>query len=369
MPFDIGIVGLGAMGAMAALELAQRGHRVIGFDRFHPPHGLGSSTGKTRMIREAYFENPLYVPLVQRAYERWDALEREGAGSFLLRTGGLMIGRPEGTLVAGARRSAREHGLPFDELSAQEVRRRFPMFRLGEGERGLWEPRAGVLFPEAAIEGALTRAARAGAELHYQEPVQDWKGGPALSVRTAVRTVRVDRLILSAGAWMATDLPRIRLPLTVARQALFWFESPGGSGPAEMPVFIWEWEPERMFYGFPDLGDGVKVAIHHEGETVDPRAEQRPADPAEAGPLREALATRMPALGPVRDAAVCLYTNTSSGDFLLDRHPDDERVILASPCSGHGFKFAPALAEVLADLVEAKPPRFDLSPFRLDRFA
>ncbi len=373
MALVVGVVGLGAMGSMTALELVLRGHRVIGFDRFRPPHAFGSSTGKTRIIREAYFEHPLYVPLVQRAYERWDALERDGPGpgSLLLRTGGLMIGPPGQRLVSGARTSALEHGLVFEELSPADMHRRFPRFHLGQSECAIWEPRAGVLYPEVAIASALTRAVGAGAELHFGEAVREWKSGTDLRLQTDAETYRVDRVILTAGAWMATELPRIRLPLTVARQALFWFaggQGAGGAGPAELPIFIWEWEPERMFYGFPDLGDGVKVAIHHEGTAVSPGDERQEADPREAEPLLEALSSRIPGLGPVREATTCLYTNTPNGDFLIDRHPDDERVVLASPCSGHGFKFAPALAEVLADLVEAKSPGFDLRPFRLDRF-
>jgi len=384
MAFAVAVVGLGAMGSMAALELARRGHRVVGFDRFAPPHELGSSHGKTRIIREAYFEHPQYVPLVQRAYERWDDLGRWSGASLLRPTGGLMIGRPDGELVGGARRSAIEHGLHYEELSAAEVRRRFPMFRLTQNEVGLFEPRAGVLFPEVAVSSALRLAAGAGADLHYGEPVQDWNadghGGGALAVRTAAGTYPVDRVVLAAGAWMAGDLPggagkgsRIRLPLTVSRQALFWFERgpgrPGGPdfGPACMPIFIWEWERGRMLYGFPDLGDGVKVAIHHEGEPTDPSRERRPAELSEAGPLSAVLASRIPDLGPAREAAVCLYTNTPSGDFLIDRHPAEPRVILASPCSGHGFKFAPVIAEVIADLVEEKASRFDLNPFRLER--
>ncbi|MGQ0703127.1 MAG: N-methyl-L-tryptophan oxidase, partial [Gemmatimonadales bacterium] len=267
----------------------------------------------------------------------------------------------------GVRRSAAEHRLPVEELSAVQVRDRFPWFTPADDEVGLFEPRAGVLFPEAAIRTALALAERAGAELHYDEPVVEWEAGSSLTVRTGSRTCTVERLVLSAGAWMAGGLPKTRLPLTITRQALFWFEpSPNPvKGFAEMPVFIWEWEPDRMLYGFPDLGHGVKVAIHREGESADPDNPRRPADPREAEALRGVLASRLPGLGAVRETAVCLYTNTPSGDFLLDRHPDDPRVMLASPCSGHGFKFAPAIGEVLADLVEDQVPRFDLTPFRL----
>jgi sarcosine oxidase len=369
--YDVGIVGLGAMGSMAALELARRGRKVIGFDRFHPPHAFGSSHGKSRIIREAYFEHPQYVPIVRYAWEKWLALERDSGRALLTPTGGLMIGRPESTLVAGARRSALEHGLPFEELSAAQVRSRFPMFEVGEDEVGIYEERAGVLFPEAAIEAALDLAAQAGAELFFDEPVTMWNAGEAITVRSGVRRTSVDRLILSAGAWMAGDLPRTPLGLTTARQTLFWFSPVGDPsllGPRRMPIFIWEWAPGEMFYGFPDFGDGVKVAIHHQGEPADPDHLRRTVYPGEADRLRAVLATHAPAFnGPLKEGVACLYTNTDDGDFIIDRHPDDPRVVLASPCSGHGFKFATAIGEVLADLVEEKPPRFDLSPFRLSR--
>jgi sarcosine oxidase len=178
----------------------------------------------------------------------------------------------------------------------------------------------------------------------------------------------VDRLILAAGAWMHGDLPGLPLPLLVARQPLFWFDSKpeATDGLGGIPIFIWEWEPNRFFYGFPDLGDGMKAAIHHEGAPVDP-GQARSVELSESGELASVLETRIPSVGPVREATTCLYTNTPSGDFLLDRHPRDARVVLASPCSGHGFKFSPAIGEVLADLVEDRRPRFDLSPFGLDR--
>ncbi len=353
---------------MTALELVRRGHRVIGFDRFAPPHEAGSSHGRTRIIREAYFEHPQYVPLVQRAYQLWALLERESRTVLYRATGGLMIGPAGGTLVAGARRSALEHRLPFEELPPAEVRRRFPAFQLSPEDVALFEPRAGVLFPEPAIAAALELARQAGALLYLEEPVLAWRSGSRIQVRSGKREVEVDRLVLAAGAWMGGDVSAVRLPLSVARQPLFWFDRASGSADdlAGLPIFIWEWEPGRFFYGFPDLGDGLKAAIHHEGAPAE-AGQPRPIELAESNELVSVLSTRIPSVGPVREATTCLYTNTPSGDFLLDRHPGDPRVVLASPCSGHGFKFAPVIGEVLADLVEDRKPRFDIAPFSLDR--
>ncbi len=367
--YDVAVVGLGAMGGMTVLELARRGRRVIGFDRFHPPHPFGSSHGKSRIIREAYFEHPQYVPLVQRAYEKWAALERESGRCLLIPTGGLMIGRPEGAVVSGARLSAQTHGLPFAVFDAEETRRRWPMFSLRPGEVALFERRAGVLLPELALETALALAGEAGAELRFGEPVVEWEAGVGIRVRTAHGDHHASRLVLAAGAWMATELPRLELPLSVARQLLFWLDAGGDVGPDRLPIFIWEWEPGRAFYGFPDLGDGVKVAIHHEGRATAAETVSREVRPGEEDELLSALESCAPSLsGKVRSAAVCLYTNTPDEAFILDAHPADPRVLMVSPCSGHGFKFAPALGEIAADLAEAKQPRFDLAPFRLSRF-
>lgn len=370
--YDVGIIGVGAMGSMAALELARRGLRVIGFDRFHPPHSMGSSHGKSRIIREAYFEHPQYVPLVQRAYAKWAELEADSGRTLLIPTGGLMIGPVAGSLIAGARRSAVQHSLQFEELDAKEVRHRFPVFRPAPHEVGLFEPRAGVLLPELAIESALKLAEAAGAILHYDEPVLEWQSGSGLTIVTSRGGYSVARVIVAAGAWMAGSVTGTALPLGVARQPLFWFTPAGQDPPVEpgqMPIFMWEWEADRYFYGFPDLGDGVKVAIHREGPPTDPDRARRAVTPGEESLLRAIMAPRTPALnGALRDAAVCLYTNTADGDFLIDRSPRDSRVILASPCSGHGFKFAPAIGQVLADLVEDREPGFDIRPFRLARF-
>lgn len=367
--FDVGIVGLGAMGSMAALALTRRGRSVIGFDRLHPPHAEGSSHGKSRIIRQAYFEHPQYVPIVRRAWSLWQDLERESGRRLLVETGGLMIGPPAGALVSGARNSALLHQLPFEELVPGEVRRRYPVFQLATHEVGLFEPRAGVLFPELAVETALHLAGSGGAELHFNEPVLSWNPGEPLTVSTAAESFAVGRLILAAGAWMAGQLPGTPLPLRVARQSLVWFApegNPEAVGPGRMPVFIWEWATGEMFYGFPDFGDGPKVAIHHQGAPQDPDAPRPPVTSAEIDRLRSVMSTRTPALnGTLRDTATCLYTNTPDEDFLIDRSPVDRRVILASPCSGHGFKFAPAIGEVLADLASDQEPGFDLSPFRL----
>lgn len=366
---DVAIVGLGAMGSAAAFELARRGVDVVGFDRFTPPHTMGSSHGDSRIIREAYFEHPVYVPMVQRAFEQWRELERLSGAVLLSPTGGLMIGAPDGVLVEGALRSALLHGLAHEVLSSAEIRARFPVLHPEPGMVGVWEPRAGVLAPEACVAAQLDQAQRHGATLHFDEPVDRWQaedGG--VSVFTAQRRCRARQLIISAGAWVASLLPGMRLPFQVERQVLHWL-SPAvhaeAFGPARCPVHLWQIDGDRFFYGLPDMGAGVKLAFHHGGQTSTVDAVQREVTEQDVNDLRAAVRRLVPAAdGRPLSSSVCLYTNTPDEHFWIDRHPDQREVLVASPCSGHGFKFAPVVGEILADLVQGKPARFDLSLFR-----
>lgn len=369
--YDTIVVGLGTMGSAAACHLARRGKKVLGLDRFTPPHDRGSASGRTRIIREAYFEHPAYVPLVQRAYEAWAALERDSGRRLLVTTGGLMIGPREGALVAGALESARQHGLRHELLNAADLRRRWETLRPEADTVAVWEPRAGVLFPEDCIAAHLAAAAGAGAELRCDEPAESWAAdGDGVIVRTARGTYAADRLVLTAGAWLGRLLADLALPLKVRRQLLFWFtpRTPAAFAPQRFPVFIWEHEADRFFYGFPDFGDGVKVARHGEGEVTEADRVRRDVDPAEAADLQMRLARYVPdAAGPLRDSAVCMYTCTPDAHFIVDAHPRHPQVTVASVCSGHGFKFASVMGEILADHASGRPPAFDLSMFRLDR--
>lgn len=371
--FDVIVAGLGAMGGAACDHLAERGLRVLGLDRFSPPHLHGSSHGESRIIREAYFEDPRYVPLVRRAYECWHALERDTRSRLLQVTGGLMIGPPDGEIVSGALKSAKEHGLPHQLWTAAELRARHPEFAIGEEHVAVWEPRAGFLNADACVTAQLERAARRGADLRPNTPVTAWRStGSDVEVHTARGVERAEALVLAAGAWMPELIGGVPLELSVERMVLYWFEPARGAESfalGRFPIWIWEHERGRTFYGFPLHARGLKVARHHEGEICTPETARRDVSADEISAMRDLLALRLPAAaGPLRETATCLYTNTTDQHFVLDRHPDHENVLIASPCSGHGFKFANAIGEVLADLVTAGRSRFDLAPFRLARF-
>ncbi|HEX5633032.1 MAG TPA: N-methyl-L-tryptophan oxidase [Gemmatimonadales bacterium] len=371
--YDVVVAGLGAMGSATLCELARRGHRVLGLDRFTPPHDRGSSHGRSRIIREAYFEEPRYVPLVRRAYECWARLEEESGARLFRRTGGLSFGPQGGELFDGARRSAELHGLAHEVLSADEIRARVPALQPEPGMLGVWEPRAGMLAPEAAIAAALDVAHRHGAEVRPGEGLTGWRAtGGGIEVTTAERRVTAGRLVLAVGAWTGQLLAELALPLAVQRNVLLWFDPlrPELFTPDRFPVFLCEYEPGRAWYGFPDTGEGVKLALHDFSVTTSVDRLDRDVAPADVDAVRALIRRFLPAAdGPVRTSAVCMYTSTPDGHFVLDRHPAHADVVVASPCSGHGFKFASALGEVLADLATDATPAFDLSPFALARFA
>jgi sarcosine oxidase len=371
--YEVIVIGLGAMGSAAVYHLAENGKRVLGLDRFTPPHDQGSSHGRTRIIREAYFEHPIYVPLVQRAYELWAGLEKTSGRQLLLRTGGVMVGPPGNMLVTGAKASAERHKLEHQILSRAEMRRRFPVFDPGPDMVGLWEPRAGILFPELIIQTHLDLAASKGATLKFNNPVLRWEPhGNGVQVFTASGVFTARRLLLSAGAWLNSLIPDLDLPLAVERQVLYWFKpisSREQFGPRNCPIHIWEYENRRFFYGFPDIGDGVKVALHHQGEMTGPGTVRREVAQEEIESMRGLLRRFLPcAEGPLISTAVCIYTNTPDEHFILDLHPAFPQVVIASPCSGHGFKFSSVIGELAARMLDGAAPAFDLSLFKLARF-
>ncbi len=371
--FDVAIIGLGAMGSAIAYHLAARGVRVIGFDRWRPPHEQGSSHGETRLIREAYFEDPFYVPIVQRAYQLWTALEAEAGTPLLRLTGGLMIGTPGGALVTGAERSASVHRLPYEHLSAAALRERWPGIEPGDDRVAVWEPRTGMLFPEACVATHLSGAALRGAALRFDEPVAGWRAaGAGVEIETAAGRFRAARLVLAGGAWMPGLLGGAAVPLRISRQTLHWFEpaaAPERFDPERFPAWIYEHAQGLYSYGFPRLHGTVKTAMHVPGATVDPDALAREASAEEIGAMTDALARYAPDIPGRRvKSAVCMYTNTPDMHFAIDRHPGDARVLIVSACSGHGFKFSSAIGEAVADLAMDRTPRFDLAPFRIARF-
>jgi sarcosine oxidase len=366
--FDVAVVGLGAMGSAAVCQLARRGRRVIGIDRFEPGHAFGSSHGVTRIIRLGYYEHPSYVPLLRCAYTLWRELEA-ACGLPLLRVTGIAeIGPPGGMLVTGTLAAARLHALPHTVLAATDLMRRLP-FRVPADHVGVLQPDGGVLRPEPAILAHLALAQAAGAELRTRESVRaiaPWAGG--VRVKTDRGDIEAGAAIVAAGPWMQRLLPDLDLPLRVTRQVMAWFQPLDAAlfAPDRFPVFLLE-SRHGVHYGFPLDDAGVKVAKHHHGdEVVDPDSCDRAVSSADEIIIRSALAEHLPAAnGPLKSAQTCLYTMTPDGDFVIDRKGP---IVVVSACSGHGFKFAPVIGEIVADLATTGATSHDISRFRLDRF-
>ena len=368
------VIGLGAMGSATLCHLAKRGWRVLGLEQFSPGHTLGSSHGDSRIIRETYFEHPLYVPLVQRAHDLWRELEERTGGSLMTITGGIMIGPADGMVVTGTLRSAAEHKLPHEVLTPDETRARFPAFSLADELAVVFDPRAGFLDPEACNNAHIDVARDAGAEVRFNERAIEWMAdGAGVRVTTVAGSYIADRLVLAAGPWNGELLRALKLPLTVERQSVFWLAPESDTAfydVGHFPIYAYEYEAGSICYGFPRLPRGVKASVMHGGEITHPDRVKRTVDESEAKPLRAALWPVLPGLADaaVRESDVCLFTNTPDHDFIVDFHPDYPQVLISSPCSGHGFKFASAIGELQANLLIDGEAGFDLSPFRINRW-
>lgn len=359
--FDVIVAGLGAMGSAALDHLSGRGVRVLGIEPFGIPHGHGSSGGETRLIRKAYFEHPDYVPLLQRAYANWRALEADTGDSLLHTVGVLYLGEPDGELVAGSARSAADHRLALERVDEPVLARDFPGFRCPQGYVALWEEEAGFLLCERAVRAHVARGLHRGARIATGERVLDWRAhADGVEVTTDRRRYAAGTLVLTAGSWSSRLLPGLDLPLRVTRQPLFWLQParPEAFALGRMPCWaVQRTDAPGLFYGFPALPGqlsaqlGVKVAHHTPGDLADPEVERVPATHSECQAVLDAMTPFVPGLeGPMTASKVCLYTSTADGHFLVDLHPGHHNVVVACGFSGHGFKFASAMGEVLADL-------------------
>jgi sarcosine oxidase len=368
--YDVAVVGLGAMGSAAVYHLARRGARVLGLDRFVPGHDRGSSHGGTRIIRLGYFEHPSYVPLLRRSYALWRELEAAAGQRLLHVTGIAEIGRPDGTLISGTLASCRLHSLPHEVLEARELMRRYPAFHLPSDFLGVVQPDGGFLLAEPAVQAQQRLAQQAGAELRHAEAVQQIEASAGRVRITTDRGVTHARTaIIAAGAWTKKLIPELAM-LRATRQVMAWFTPQDAAcfAPGRFPVFMLE-SRLGIHYGFPLDATGLKISKHfHQDETVDPDSHNGSVTPEDQSLIRSGLAYLPAANGPLRSAQTCLYTMTPDGDFIIDRLRSAPNILVASPCSGHGFKFSPVIGEILADLATTGRTAHDISRFRLARF-
>ena len=356
MTYDAIILGTGGVGSAAAFHLARRGARVLGIDRFPGGHDRGSSHGETRIIRQAYFEHPDYVPLLLRAYELWRELEAATGAELLRQVGLLQIGPLEGVVVRGVLASARQHGLNVARLSAAEVRERWPGFGISDEQVGVFEQAAGYLRVERCVLAHLAAAKAAGAEFRFGVAARSWRppGKDIVVELDDGQLLAARRLIITAGPWAPQLLADLAIPLVVRRKHVHWFQNHHQNYQQDhgCPTFLYEL-PQGVFYGFPQIDAlGVKVAEHSGGKPVaDPLADPRELDPADAARVETFLQMHLPGVGRQRlRHSVCFYTMSPDEHFIVDRHPDNENVLFAAGLSGHGFKFTSVLGEALADL-------------------
>ncbi|MCL4068085.1 N-methyl-L-tryptophan oxidase [Pseudomonas sp. GX19020] len=385
---DVVVIGLGAMGAASLYQLAKRGERVIGIDRFAPPHNKGSSHGGTRVTREAVGEGPAYVPMAVRSHQILTDLEKEFGRKFLVKSGTLVIGSPMNgaTPLHGADdflessiAMAERFGIAHEVLNADQLRVRYPQFStIRDTDRGYLEPNAGYMLPEALIEAQIAGARAAGAEVMTDTTVTALRQeGATVIVETSKGTLHAKRVVVAAGAWARELLgaPFTEL-LTVTRQTIHWFDADDFAplAPDNMPVFIWfvTDKLEDYFTGFPvtDPAEGFKVVASRDTPDFDhndmsPKAEMWESNEFYA----RHVAPNMPGVKPdVVQNATCIYTNTPDNGFIIDEHPAMDRVMVVSACSGHGFKHSMAIGECVAQVIHDGASKIDLSAFSLKRF-
>jgi sarcosine oxidase len=374
MTFDVAVVGLGGVGSAVAAQCAARGASVIGLEQFGPAHDRGSSHGKSRMIRQAYFEDAAYVRLVLRSYDLWRELEQKTAERLLRITGVLSVGEEGSDIISGTKRSAAEHELRLEMLSRRQVKERYPTLQLLPDEVALFEPDGGVLDPERAVGAHLKMARESGADLRFQTAMRRWEAGEEGTTvvlddgsRIAART-----FVLSLGPWFKETLDTLGVPLRIQRNVQAWFSPSSNSYGADLfPAFLLDRAGlPAPLYGFPDFGDGIKAAFHGFGQlTTADKLDREVNLTRDVAPIAGAMEEWMPgAAAKFREAKPCMYSLTPDGNFVIDRHPRHPNVILCGGFSGHGFKFAPVIGEIAADLALDGGSRHQIDFLSLERF-
>ncbi|WP_166830074.1 N-methyl-L-tryptophan oxidase [Thalassoroseus pseudoceratinae] len=354
--YDAIVLGVGGVGSAALYQLASRGLRVLGIDRFGIAHDQGSSHGETRVIRQAYFEHPDYVPLLRHAYRLWDQLEKEAESELFHRVGLMLCGPADGEAIPGVKLAAERYGVDIETLSMTDAQKRFRGFQFPEETEVIFEPDAGFLEVENCVRTHIELAKQKGAQLRVGESVKGWQSESNSSVRVTTTTgeYHAGSLIISAGAWASEWLNALEIPLTVLRKVMLWFavQTAEYDEIQRTPVFYFE-RPDGTFFA-PPCSDGqtIRLVKHDGGETVtNPLTVDRDLKPNDVKPLVKFVRETLPGLDPLPTRhGVCLYTMSPDGHFLVDRHPDHEKVVFAAGLSGHGFKFASVLGAALVDL-------------------
>ena len=371
--YDAIVIGVGGMGSAAVYHLARRGWKVLGLEQYDIPNELGSSHGYSRMIRYTLQEHPSYVPLVRRAYELWHELANIAGERLLVTTGSVRAGPPDSPFFLKAKESCDLNNIAYEVLNASEINKRFPGYRFPEDISSIYQADGGFLLPEQCIVSHVQAAEETGAEVHRRETVLGWEPqADGVQVRTDRDTYTAGRLVITAGAWSAKLVPHVASYAVPERQVLGWFqpERPEVFRPETFPVFGILSE-EGRYYGFPSYSvPGFKIGrSHHLEQKVDPDLMDREVHTEDEAILRLAVSRYFPlAAGRLLDRKTCIYTNTPDEHFLIGVLPDHPQVSVAAGFSGHGFKFASVIGEIMADLAQHGKTGHNISLFRLDRF-
>jgi sarcosine oxidase len=376
--YDVIIIGLGGMGSAAVYELAGAGLKVLGLEQYEPLHRLGSSFGKSRMIRKAYMEGDFYIPLLERSYEKWFKMNQAERRPIINQCGGLYVAPEDDPIVRDTLAAAKTYDIPVETLSPKQIMDRFPAFTPSDNVIGVFEPSAGYVNPDATLLLYQTLAKEKGADLNFNEAVDDIKlKENFIEVKTGKETYRAGKLVVTAGAWLKRMLVYIGrpLPLEIRRMVLHWFEPSGSAGnymPGNFVPNLWRLADGHILYGFPwtEEEEGIKYAFHDRFEIVGNLTEiNREVRKSEIRGIRKALKGCAPTI-PHRHiiSKVCFYTMTPDEHFVIGPIKGEERVIVAGGFSGHGFKFVPVIGEILRDFACEKKPGFDMQAFSPERF-
>ena len=363
------VLGLGIAGSSIAAMLAMRGFRVTGIEQFSPLHERGSSHGDTRIFRRVPHEGAVYVDMAAASYEGWHAWNCVAKQSLFIECGGIDAGPESSGMVQSAEDLCRQYEQPFEAMNGSAFNHRYPRFKLPSDWRVVYQPRSGVVRPDATRTFLHELARSLGATLIHNTAVLALEHGRnAVSVRTANETLTADYLVVAAGSWLPRLLPEITFPVSTERRVLAWFEpiSPEPLIDGRLPVFVLD--VDGGWYGMPTPEGQLKIGHDkHLRQQIDPEALPIPANAEDesflsrcASRYLQGFAQRPTSMKP------CIYTLSEDHHFLIDRHPEHKNLLVFSCCSGHGFKYAPVYGEIAADLLEGRQ-HIDLSAFRLDR--
>lgn len=370
---DVAVIGLGSMGSFAFWQLAKLGVDVIGFERYQPGHDQGAGHGETRIFRTAYGEGVEYVPLLQAARELWRQLEAESDTELYIENGGTMFGAKDDPFIQTVQESVNQFNLPHKVMEAEKARKEYPQISFQENQVAVFENLAGFVKPELAIQTAVARGEQLGGRSFTNTEVTKIESDEnGVTIFSHDKTYRVKHVIVSSGGWTSSLVPQAKLPVQLERQVLVWYntKNPEKFSSSKFPIF------SRMkdgigFYGFPSIdGETVKVALHHGGEFINhPNEVDRDIHESDLAPVTELVKEYLPDLipEPVK-AKTCFYTNTPDEHFILGPVPNESNITLLGPMAGHGFKFAPIMGKIAAQLAIGETPKFQISMFDPARF-